>query len=333
MHTFKSYFRLLIGIYIVLTVMSCQKEKNITSEASETTQHDSIQSTLPKITGKVVYHSYDSYGENSKMYIYDFSANKITYISQGWNIYDPINADFSPDGTKLVFMGQATQNGKLDIYLWTVGSHNMPVNLTSTDGCRDEDPKFSPDGSKICFKQTPNDGVGNIKIMNLNGNITDNVTNNTDESGMPYFKMDGGALLYARGDGSSSDIYMVNINGSDDHPLENMRDLEEYYPIAFDSSSFLYDRWYSVSNHHDQIYKGFFNGNTPIRLAFNESTSDFSDACPCGQKYIILSCDKSGGSGAYDLYIVNVKTGDIWSLSQYNYSINTSLNELGASYH
>lgn len=291
-----------------------------------------INQQLPLLTGKVVYHSYDSYGSASQMYIYDFAANQLSFVSKNWNIYDPMNAHFSPDGNKIVFMGEATENSKWDIYIWSVGSGLQPTNLTSGDNCRDEDPKFSPDGKSICFKQTSTGGTGNIKVMDLNGLVTNTVTNNTVESGMPYFLASGTALIYARGSGSTSDIYIVNLDGTNNRPLENTNNLQEYYPITFDSSSFLYTRSTLTSTPYDQVYKGNFSTGVAISLPFNNSNADYSDAFPCGPNYVILSSDREGTIGAYDLYIADINSGKIWSLNKYNTGINSRQNELGTCY-
>jgi len=322
------------ALLLLTASVGCGKSTSTLSGQHEvsTSERTAASTTLPALTGKLVYHSYRSYGAVSKLYLYNFATNQLTWISQSWNIYDPMNAHFNNDGTKIVFMGEATKGGKWDIYLWTVGSTSAPVNLTAGDGCRDEDPKFSPNGTKICFKQTPAGGVGNLKIMDLNGVITNSVTNNTIESGMPYFTKDSAALLYARGAGSTSDIYMVNVDGTNDHALANVSGVQEYYPIVRDSATFLYTRWVSATNQSDQVYLGYFANNTRTSLPFNTTNADYSDAFPCDSSKVVLSCDKTGGSGAYDLYIADMTSGSMYSLSSYNTGINTSLNELGACY-
>jgi len=291
-----------------------------------------INQQIPLLTGKVIYHSYDSYGSASQMYIYDFAAKQLLFISKNWNIYDPMNAHFSPDGTTIVFMGQTIKGGKWDIYLWGISSSLQPTDLTSNDNCRDEDPKFSTDGKSICFKQTANGGVGNIKVMDLNGHITNIVTDNTIESGMPYFLKNDTALIYARGSGNTSDIYIVNLDGTNNRPLENTNKLQEYYPITFDSSSFLYTRSSLTSTPYDQVYKGNFSTGVAVSLPFNNSNADYSDAFPCGSNYVILSSDRTGTVGAYDLYIADINSGKIWSLNNYYSAINSRQNELGACY-
>jgi Tol biopolymer transport system component len=229
-------------------------------------------------------------------------------------------------------MAEAKQNGKWDIYLWPLGSSDKPANLTSGDDCRDEDPKFSPDGNSICFKQTPPGGNGNLKIMDLTGHVTNPVTNNIVESGMPYYSTDAKSLLYARGAGNTSDIYMINVNGSGQQALESESGLQEYYPIVRDSSSFLFARWYSQSNNNDQVYMGYFSGAPATRLKFNEQNSNDSDPFPCGANYIFMSSTRSGTRGGYDLYVADLSTGNTWSLSYYHSSINSEDNELGACY-
>lgn len=322
-------------VVLCFLLLSCQKKDGagVKTEDTSGTGGTIVTVAKPALTGKLVFHRYDTYGDVSKMYLYDFSTNQLTWISQNWNIYDPMNAHFNADGTKIVFMGEAVKDGKWDIYIWTVGSSSAPVNLTAGDGCRDEDPKFSPNGYRVCFKQTPSGGVGNLKIMEISSQtITNNVTSNTVESGMPYYTDDATALVYARGAGSGSDIYMVNLDGTNNQSLAATTNVQEYYPIVLGPTTFLYTRWYSASNAHDQVYLGYFGNSTRTRLPFNTSTADYSDAFPCASDKVVLSCDKSGGSGAYDLYIGDMTTGNIWSLSQYNAGINSSLNELGACY-
>lgn len=169
--------------------------------------------------------------------------------------------------------------------------------------------------------------------MELNGNITDSVTNTPNiEEGMPYYTDDATGLLFAQGAGSASDIYQININGTGKTALANVSNIQEYYPITRDNTTFLYSRWYSAGNHHDQVYMGYFGNSTRTRLPFNNSNADYSDAFPCTTGYVVLSSTRSGAVGGYDLYVADINTGAIWSLNEYNPNINSSLDELGSCY-
>lgn len=284
----------------------------------------------PSIQGKVVYHSYSCYGcDGTKMYIYNFTTNQLSCISQNWNIDYPINAHFNDNASKIVFMGQPVGSGDWDIYIWTVGSSSAPINLTAGNGLRDEDPKFSPNGYRVAFKQN-----NDLKIIEISSGIITDVTKTTStEEGMPYYTTDGTTLLYAKGAESSSDIFKISTSGTGNKSLATVTGVQEYYPILRNATTFLYTRWYSASNQTDQVYLGYFANSTRTRLPFNNSNADYSDAFPCGTDYVILSTNKAGGSGAYDLSIANINTGQIWSLSKYNTQINTEDNELGACFY
>ena len=154
-------------------------------------------------------------------------------ISCGWGMTQTINGHFSPDGSKLVFMSNHT--GQWDIYLWAVGSSEIPENLTESLLTVDEDPKFFlNDNNHIVFKQN-----GDIKKMRLSDKHIDSVTDKIGyEEGMPYTTVNGDSVLY----GMSDDIYIISTENTGDRPLEATPGIEEYYPITRNDWSFLYAR-------------------------------------------------------------------------------------------
>ena len=288
------------------------------------------QEPFPITDGKIVFHSYSDYGAwNGKLYFYDFSEQSLVEISENWNIDHTINAHFSPDGSKIVFMGVSEGShyyNSWDIFLWELGS-TTPVNLTYNNNIPDEDPKFSPSGDAIVFKQN-----GDLKIMDLNGNIINTVTNDgfSIEESMPYFTNDSQQIIYSRGAGSDSDIYIINVNGSNIQPLENVANIQEYYPITRDSYTFLFTKWVSSYNHHDQIYLGYFSGAYAQSLPFNDVNADDSDPFPAGSDYVVFSSNRSGSVGGWDLYLADINSGFVWSMN--DFGVNSSNHELGSCY-
>jgi tricorn protease-like protein len=277
-----------------------------------------------------VYHSYSCYNCNdSVLFLYDFKTNEKTVLSQNWPIINSMNAHFSPDGKKIVFMGISEINNSWDLYIFTLGANSQPINLTPNSSGRDEDPKFSPDGTKIIFKQN-----GVLKEMDLSGNIIRTFSVGNSEASMPYYTSDENSIVYAGNEPNNNtlNIYLYSITNNTTSALSALEKLEEYYPIVIDNATFLFTRWEGLNNKNDQVYLGYFNNTTPKRLPFNESDANFSDAYPVNSHTVIISSTKIGGIGQYDLYLADMVTGKKWSLNLYNPYINSNNNELGACY-
>jgi len=287
------------------------------------------QAVFPINEGKMVFHRYSSFDNyDGQLYVFDFTLRTLVNVSSSWNVDNATNAHFSPDGTKLVFMGvpkgQHTR-ASWDIYLWNVASDTAPTDLTEGNGVLDQDPKFFPDGLHVAFKHD-----GDIAIIDIvSKEITTLTTGgNISEKSMEYPTRDGKAILYAEGSGAQSSIYAIDIASKLVTPLVT-GPYQNYYPIVKDDTSFLYARWASASNLADQIYLATFAGAS-YPAAFNVETSDDSDPYPVDSTIVLFSSDRPGGKGGYDLYVGNLATGATRSLSLFN--MNTSLQELGSCY-
>jgi Tol biopolymer transport system component len=312
-------------LFLILFSCSGSSQNNDLPEFPE--DNDTQQ---PILSGKIVYHSYSCYNCNdSVLFLYDFKTNEKTVLSQNWPIINSMNAHFSPDGKKIVFMGISEINNSWDLYIFTLGANSQPINLTPNSSGRDEDPKFSPDGTKIIFKQN-----GVLKEMDLSGNIIRTFSVGNSEASMPYYTSDENSIVYAGNEPNNNtlNIYLYSITNNTTSALSALEKLEEYYPIVIDNATFLFTRWEGLNNKNDQVYLGYFNNTTPKRLPFNESDANFSDAYPVNSHTVIISSTKIGGIGQYDLYLADMVTGKKWSLNLYNPYINSNNNELGACY-
>lgn len=293
----------------------------------------------PSVTGRVVYHSYDSYGDgSSKLYIVNLGTKTLSTISSTWtNVSDPMNAVWSSDGKKLVFMGRDKLNGSWDLYSYTIGAVGNPTNLTNSSNNREEDPKFYPgSNTKIVFKSTYG-GYYYIKTMDLTTKATKTIYSSTSmECSMPYYSADGKYIYFSGLAGDETDIYKIPAAGGTPVKVLGCADagIKEYYPVTKDSTGFLYTR----PETYDMIYfKNTQKDDVPQAMPFNylngeKIAADNSDACIVNSNYTIISSDRAGGAGNYDLYICDNSTGKVWSLNSYYNGVNTSKNELGSAY-
>lgn len=293
-------------------------------------------SSAPNITGRVVYHNYNSYGDGtSKIYILNLGTKALSCISSGWtNVIDPMNAVWSADGSKVVFMGIDKSNGSWDLYSYAIGSGGNPVNLTNSSSARDEDPKFYPgSNSSIVFKSTSG-STYYLKTMDLSTGTVSTVYSSTSiECSMPYYSASGSTIYFSGLASNETDIYSVPASGGAASKVSgcSVKNAFEYYPITRDSTGFYFTK-HTNSDPADQIYFKNTSSGTVTSMPFNVSGVDNSDACVVDSGYTIISSTRTGGKGEYDLYICDNSAGTAWSLNSYNSGANTSLNELGACY-
>ncbi|HEY9220836.1 MAG TPA: hypothetical protein VIO43_04565 [Lutibacter sp.] len=314
------------SVLLFFILFSCSNS----SQNNEIPELPIENSPQPVLSGKMVYHSYSCYNCNdSVLFLYDFKTNERIVLSQNWPIINSMNAHFSPDGKKIVFMGISPTTNSWDLFIFNLGTNSQPINLTPNSLGRDEDPKFSTDGTKIIFKQN-----GVLKEMNTSGNIIRTFPVTNSEASMPYYTADGNSIVYAGNEPNNNtlNIYLYSIANNTTSALSAIEKLEEYYPIVIDNATFLFTRWEGLNNKNDQVYLGYLNNSTPKRLPFNEPDANFSDAYPVNSHTVIISSTKIGGIGQYDLYLADMATGKKWSLNLYNPYINSNNNELGACY-
>lgn len=163
------------------------------------------------------------YGDgSSNLYLHDFKSKSTRQLNQpGWNIEDPMNAHFSPDGRYLTFMGR--QNGAWHVFAWAIGGTQAPSNLTAAIGGRNEDPKFSFDGRQVVLKHE-----GDIRLATLvfNGDGSVGVSAwkavtgdgwSTEES-MPFLTPSGKYVVYATGAGDSLRVVRRNLENGQVSP-------------------------------------------------------------------------------------------------------------------
>lgn len=285
-------------------------------------------STFPSaLTGKLVYHSYVSDGDGtSQLWVYDFTAHTLTQVSSGWSITDPMNAVWSPDGKWLLFMGIA--NNAWNIFAWPTDGSAAPYNLThSTGATRNEDPKFSADGTKIIFKQnsanaysapfTVTSGVPSI------GSLT-NVTNNSAQDSMPFFEPDNSGVVFAEGTGSGLQVYYKNLGSG----TTSLFAQHGYYPIVRADKTVFYS---DTTSGFDQVNYKVNAGDTASVAKINDCQSNNSDAWPVdGSSYVFFSSTQPGN---YQLHVGDLSTGKRWSLSPLGINSNTGRAYLGPAYY
>jgi Tol biopolymer transport system component len=152
-------------------------------------------------------------------------------------------AVYSPDGTKIAFQlepfsaGPAstgetkdhpttvssggvgaqvtcgTGSGGGEIWVMNANGTN-PVQVTNNPGCFDENPNWSPDGTKIAFTSNQT-GHDEVWVVNPNGTSpTQLTTTTTGASEHPVFSPDGTKIAFASDRTETDHIWVMNADGS-----------------------------------------------------------------------------------------------------------------------
>ena len=123
----------------------------------------------------------------------------------------------SPDGAKIAFVATTTAKTDPDIYVVNRDGSGL-VRLTDSPEA-DDNPAWSPDGSKIAFRSFRDGRLGDIWVMSANGSSPVNLTPDplpavTDER-RPAWSPDGTYIAFASNRGGTLDIWTMRSDGSD----------------------------------------------------------------------------------------------------------------------
>lgn len=286
---------------------------------------------LPLTTGKVLWHSYTSYGDGtSQIFVRDIAAGSTTQISggTGWTgISDPMNGVWSADGSYIVFM--AIKNNAWNLFA-VPSTGGTPTNLTNSTGTtRNEDPKFSTGGTKIVWKQKQST---TFRVMSAPISLTSTpalgttttLITGTTENSMPFVDSAYSNLYYSPGSASPFTVAEQPVGGGTVTTLTT----SGYYPIVRWSDNTVFWADDTTQGANDQIaYQAV--GGSPVIPSINDCQANNSDPWPVmSTTYVFFSSTTPGG---YQLYLADLSSGARYNLSGW-YS-DTAKAHLGASYY
>ena len=294
-----------------------------------------VNADIRDLSGTLFFHRYSDYASwDATMWSLDLESGAFNQINKDWTtVLSPINAHVSNDGQYLTFMGSAAGlpniDGKTqydwDVFIshWEGSQWSDPINLTGANGKRDEDPKFSPDGKAIVYKE---DGV--LAIVSSTGGMKNYLSVGEAESSMPYYRTNGIDILFER----QGKIYLMTATG--DQLMDPGTGGESsYYPIGVDNERFLFSR--VQDSKHDGIRWGFYDGRQSTDLFFNNDTWDSSDSYPYqdARDFIFLvSGDVNIPKGGYNLVIADLKRKKVVNIDEIYGEINSHFEELGPAW-
>ncbi len=238
------------------------------------------------------------------------SPKAVTVFPSAQNVIPAANQDGRPLSNsavapKIVF-GSARNNGNHDIFLMELDGSNQ-TRLT-TSGAYDDQPKWSPDSSKIAF-MSGRDGNFEIYTMNSDGTSQTRITNNPAADGFPAWSPDGTKLAFVRGDlrnPSTFEIFVMDANGSNQMQLTNDSAIDGVPSWSPDGARIVFmSGGSSVFDPNSfEIYSIKADGTNRTRLTNNNIVDGQPSYSPDGSKILFASGDAMNPNGI-EIYVMN----------------------------
>ena len=206
---------------------------------------------------------------------------------------------------KIVF-GSARNNGNHDIFLMDLDGSNQTRLTTSL--AYDDQPKWSPDSSKIAF-MSGRDGNFEIYTMNPDGNSQTRITNNPAADGFPAWSPDGTRIAFVRGNlenPSTFEIFVMNANGTNQVQLTNDSAIDGVPSWSPDGSKIVFmSGGSSVFDPNSfEIYSMNADGSNRTRLTNNTIVDGQPSYSPDGSKILFASGDALNPNGI-EIFVMN----------------------------
>ena len=172
-----------------------------------------------------------------------------------------------------------------------------------TDSGRNENPKFSPDGSRIAFSSY-RDGSRQIYIMNINGSNQKRITFTNDGIGRYEWSPDGSQIAFIRRSGNNAKIYIMDSDGSNIRQITDEKDSILDFDWSPDGSRLVYVGTINENGFPpiEDIYTIETDGSNEMRLTSGFNHTKNPDFSPDGERIVWM------GNGR--IYIMNTDGTD-----------------------
>lgn len=156
------------------------------------------------------------------LYVFDVASKELRQITSG--NFDESQAVWSPDGTKIAFVSNRTENpdGNTNRDVWVVRADNTDKGHTllqvTTNPGADYSPAWSPDGEQIAYVTVTDPeliwyATNHLAVTTLDGSSSQVLTRGLDRNvSEPRFSPDGEAIYFGVEESAEDHLAVIDLN-------------------------------------------------------------------------------------------------------------------------
>jgi dipeptidyl aminopeptidase/acylaminoacyl peptidase len=169
---------------------------------------------------------YEGYLDRRRTHIYKFTLGDTSAVQLTFGDYDQSGATWSPDGSKIAFSSNRTDNpdGNTNSDIWVVdaniGERNGGLTQVTTNPGSDHSPAWSPDGSKITYITNTEPekiwyATNHLAISAADGNGEEKVISKEIDRNIsnPRFSEDGDTIWFLLEDSGERQLASIQPDG------------------------------------------------------------------------------------------------------------------------
>jgi hypothetical protein len=135
-----------------------------------------------------------------------------TPVRLAGSTWSELNAQFSPDATRIVF--ESLRSGTQELWVADRDGRNG-LQLTAFNGHRGGTPAWSPDGQSIAYDVRDDAGQGDIYVIPARGGAAVRLTNNPADDLVPSWSRDGQSIYFGSTRTGSFQIWKMSARGGE----------------------------------------------------------------------------------------------------------------------
>ena len=207
------------------------------------------------------------YEDNSEIILYDISEKTYTVLQTEGNACSP---SFSPDGKQIAYC--TSVGNSHHIYKMDVDGSNQQMIISNAGS-----PKWSPQGDKIAYSSSGKEGSSQISVANADGTNQKQLTNTisprkwpgwpTDGNSDPQWTPDGKKIVYVSFENEKSEIFIMNVDGSEKTRLTKAEIKDESPEITPDGKYILFSSSRSDLDWNSGIFMMTLDGKNQKNLS------------------------------------------------------------------